>query len=142
MREQKKLLDSFLPKNESEWEARLFIDSSIKQNVEFTLEVLAKALSGVNEIRFKTYQEPLTHIIYQETDENTFPKKTIHYTMQARIDTHVFFGNNKIQLLCQIIDFWAGKQSIFPCGGAYFPNSEISKRYSDFNVCLEAEKEK
>lgn len=131
MREQNKLLNAFLPKHESEWDARLFIDSAIKQSAEFTLDTIAKALSGVNEIRWKTYQEPQSHVIYQETDEDTFPKKTIKYTIEARIDTYVFFGFNKIEVLCQIINFWAGKQSVFPCGGAYFPNSEISKRYSD-----------
>ena len=89
MREQKRLLDSFLPKNESEWDAKLFIDSSIKQNVEFTLEVLAKALSGVNEVRFKFHQESQSHIIYQETDENTFPKKTITYTIEAKVDSPI-----------------------------------------------------
>ena len=133
MREQNKLLDSFLPKHEKEWDARLFIDSSIKQNVEFTLGVLAQALSGVNEIRWQHYQDVQSQVIYQETDEKTFPKKTIHYNLEARVDTYVFVGNNKIEVLCKIIDFWAGKQSLFPCGGAYFPNSEISKRFSDLH---------
>jgi hypothetical protein len=133
MREQKILLDSFVPKHESEWDAKLFIDSSIKQNVEFTLEVLARALSGVNEVRFEFHQEAKSHFIYQETDEGTFPKKTIQYTVEARVDSYCFFGNNKTQVLCQIIDFWAGKQGVFPCGGAHFPNSEVSKKFSDLH---------
>jgi len=133
MRIQKRLLDSFLPKHEGEWDARLFIDSAIKQNVEFTLEILTKALSGVNEIKFTFHQEPQEHFIYQETDEKTFPKYTFKYLCEAKVDSYCFFGKNKIQLLTQIIDFWAGKESVYPCGGAYFPNSEISTRFEDLS---------
>lgn len=131
MREQKRLLDSFLPKHESEWDARLFIDSSIKQNVEFHLEILAKALSGINEIKYTFHQEPHSHIIYQETDKGTFPEYTLKYLCEAKVSSYCFFGKNKIQLLTQIIDFWAGKESVFPCGGAYFPNSKFSTKFED-----------
>lgn len=133
MRSTTDLLNSFLPKHEKEWDARLFVDQAIKESTERQLEILARALSGICEIRIKVHQEPQEQVTYADTDCNTFPKKTIKYTHEAYVDTYVFFGNNKTQLYLQIIDFWAGKVSIFPCAGASFPNSEISSKYSDLH---------
>lgn len=129
MRKLNDLGNCFIPKHEKEWEARLFIDSAIKGSVEYQLEAIARALSGRHEIRFTPADESNPFINKEDIqgDDGKWVSKTSEYQIEARMDSFIFYGKNKIQIWTKIIDFWAGKESIFPCGSASFPNE-------DFNV--------
>ena len=47
------------------------------------------------------------------------------FGIEARMMEFIFYGNTKIEVWLNIIDFWAGKVTMFPCGGARFPNEDI-----------------
>lgn len=126
MRNEKQLLDSFTPEHEKEWDARLFIDSAVKNKVEFTLEVLARALSGKYEIKWNYSQgKDFSQVEHIETDNKKWVTVTKHFKIEARMSSYIFYGNSKTDIYLKIIDFWAGKQGIFPCGAASLPNREF-----------------
>lgn len=120
MRNENMLLNEFVPMHEKEWDARLFIDDAIKTKAEYKLESIARALTGSRLIEFdyansEQFLENTEHI---EGNNGVWIEKTTKYKLRARMKEYHFYGNNKIELWLKIIDFWAGKTSIFPCGGA------------------------
>lgn len=123
MRNQSNLLNSFLPEHEKEWDARLFIDDAIKTKVEYDLESIARALSGNAKIRLEykpTHDSFFEHTEHIEADDKSWIKVTKKYKIEARMMEYVFYGNTKTDIWLRVIDFWAGKKTIFPCGGAGF----------------------
>lgn len=133
MRNQKEMSDSFIPLQEKEWEARVFIDEAIKNKTDYTLETIARALSGKCNINF-TYAEkdkPFEYTEHIEGDDKKWITKTSKYGIQARMRQFIFYGNTKTDLWLKIIDFWAGKTTVFPCGGASFPNEKFTCVYED-----------
>jgi hypothetical protein len=85
MRSEKQMLDSFMPLHEKEWEARLFIDEAIKNKTEYTLEAIARALSGKSNIKF----------VYAEKDKKSIAME-IAYENQNRCQNLLFkiMGDN------------------------------------------------
>lgn len=122
MRKQIQLINDFVPLHEKEWEAMLLIDEAIKSKVEYALETLARTLSGANVISLSFAQEPLPfeRIEHIETDKKEWVEKTTEHLIEAKMREFVFYGNNRTEIWLRIIDFWAGKQAIWPCGGANF----------------------
>lgn len=128
MRNQNQMLDSFMPLHEKEWEARLFIDEAIKSKTEYTLEAIARALSGTNNINF-SYSEkdkPFEHMEHIKGDDEKWITKTNKFKIEARMREFIFRGNTKTDIWLKIIDFWAGNVTVFPCGGASFPNEKFT----------------
>lgn len=114
------LLNSLSSNTEKKWDARLFIDSAVKQSVGFHLGVIANALCGPYKIRFEKATKVLfENTEYHRTDGGEYVKVTTEYQYMATFDKWVFYGNNKISVLTKIIDFWAGKETVFPCGAAH-----------------------
>ena len=133
MRKLNDLGNSFIPKHEKEWEARLFIDSAIKGSVEYQLEAIARALSGRHEIRINTTVD--SHLFLNKEDiqgdDGKWISKTSKYPIEARMDAFVFYGKNETQIWVKIIDFWAGNESIYPCGAASFPNEKAIVNFKE-----------
>lgn len=133
MRSENKILNTFMPISEKEWEARLFIDEAIKNKVEYTLEALARALSGKSKIKF-TYAEkakPFENTENIQGDDGKWVTKTQKFAIEIKMDEFVFYGNTETQLWLKIIDFWAGKVTVWPCGGAGFPNEKYTCVHED-----------
>lgn len=125
MRENNKLLQSFMPKHEKEWDARLFIDTAIKGNVEYQTQVLARALSGRYDIKIvHAKDERFTQTRHVLSDEGDYFKVTESFKLQAKVSSYVFYGNNMTELWLKIIGFWAVQEGVFPCGGAAFPSEK------------------
>ena len=78
MRNEKEMLNSFMPLHEKEWEARLFIDEAIKNKAEYLLEATARALCGVHKIRISYAEEnkPFSHSEHIEGDDGKWVVKT------------------------------------------------------------------
>jgi hypothetical protein len=136
MRKQNNLLDSFLPKHEKEWESRLFIDEAIKNSVEFHLETIARALCGKYEIKLKkAHERPFERTEHIEGDCKSWIRKTERFEWEASFDCWVIYGKNKTQMWLNIIDFWAGKQTVFPSGATGYRNeaSEENKAKAETN---------
>lgn len=135
MRNEKTMLNTFMPINEKEWEARLFIDEAIKNKAEYTLEAVARALSGKSKIKFAyaEKEKPFEHRDHISGDEGKWITKTEKFAIEAKMDEFVFYGNTEMQLWLKIIDFWAGKVTVFPCGGASFPNEKLTCVHEDEN---------
>lgn len=133
MRNEKEMLDSFIPLHEKEWEARLFIDEAIKNKTDYTLETIARALSGKSNIKFAYAKKdkPFEHTEHIEGDDKKWITKTSKYGIQAKMRPFVFYGNTKTDLWLKIIDFWAGKTTVFSCGGASFPNQKFTCVHED-----------
>lgn len=125
MRNEKNMLDAFMPLHEKEWESRLFIDEAIKNKTEYHLETIARALSGKHTIKFShaDKNKPFKHVKHIESDSKGYVTKTKNYKIEARMNGFVFYGNNKIEVWLKVIDFWAGRKKIWPCGGASEPNN-------------------
>lgn len=122
MRNTKQMLNSFMPKHEKEWEAKLIIDEAIKSNAEYKLEAIARALSGKNEVKFSytNKDKPFEQTEHICGNDEKWIEKTSKYLIEARMREFVFYGNSEIDIWLKVIDFWAGKVTIFPCGGANF----------------------
>lgn len=133
MRNEKKLLDSFMPLHEKEWESRVFIDEAIKSKSEYTLEAVARALSGLYniELSYAEKDSPFKYTEHIESDSGQWLTKTKNYGIRAKMREYYFYGNIKIDIWLKVIDFWAGKVSIFPCGGASFPNEKFTCVHED-----------
>lgn len=116
------LFTSFIPSLEKEWEAKLFIDEAIKNNVEFHLEAIARALCGSYSIKFE-YAERDNYFERTETikdDNGNYFGRTEKFKIKAYMKEFIFYADNRISIWLQIINFWAGECTIFPCGGANF----------------------
>lgn len=127
MRNLKTTYDALVPKHEKEWDAKLLIDSALKNDVEHKLQIMAHALSGKYKISFeKSPHKDKLHKneVHTSGDCGSFVKTTTKHKLLAKLQSedsgYVFYGNNNTQIYLQIIDFWAGKCSVFPCGGAQF----------------------
>lgn len=133
MRKQNQMLSAFMPRHEKEWEARLFIDEAIKSKVEYHLEAIAKALSGKDEIKldYTTEDKPFIHTDHIEGDDGKWTTKSKKYRIEARMREFVFHGNKEIEIWLKVIDFWAGREVCFPCGGASFPNAKVKCTHED-----------
>lgn len=133
MRNEKEMLDSFIPLHEKEWEARVFIDEAIKNKTDYTLETIARALSGKSNIKFAYAKKdkPFEHTQHIEGDDKKWITKTNKYGIQARMREFIFYGNTKTDLWLKIIDFWTGNITVFPCGGASFPNQKFTCVHED-----------
>ena len=138
MRNEKEMLNSFMPLHEKEWEARLFIDSAIKNKSEYTLEAIARALSGKKKLSLRYCEDKkpfeFTEHLQGDGEGNVWIKQTRQYRIQMKMEEYCFFGNNMIEIWLKIIDFWAGKVSIFPCGGAGFPNEKVTCDEHEFKT--------
>lgn len=129
MRNEIDLLNSFEPIHEKEYEARLFIDKAIKNSTEFHLEAIARALSGNYELKTsKANGKPFEKTEHINSDDGDWVKKTEKFEWEIRFGSYVLFGKNKIDLWLKVIEFWGAKESIFPCGGAYFPNNKVETK--------------
>lgn len=128
MRNEKEMLNSFMPIEEKEWEARLFIDEAIKNKTEYNLEAIARSLSGAYNIEFDYAEKdkPFEYTEHIQGDSKKFITNTNKYRVKAKMREFVFYGNKKVDIWLRIIDFWAGKVTIFPCGGACFPNETLT----------------
>lgn len=112
-----------MPEHEKEYEARLMIDEAIKEKTEYHLEAIARMLSGKNKIRWHyAKEEPIEHVeSFEDVNGNWFQVKHKH-AIEARMREFVFYGNSRTEIFLKIIDFWAGKKTIFPCGGSSISN--------------------
>ena len=132
MRNEMKMLNSFMPLREKEWEARLFIDEAIKNKAEYTLEAVARALAGVKiEIFYGTQEKPFEYKRHIRGDDDRWIEKTEKYLYQATMRGFVFHANTKIGIWLQVIEFWTEKKVIWPCGGAFLPNSAFDIKPKD-----------
>ena len=129
MRKQIQLLNDFVPLHEKEWEAMLLIDEAIKSKAEYALESIARMLSGANEVSLSFAQEmlPFERTEHIETDKKEWVQKTTEHLIEAKMREFVFYGNSRTEIWLQIIDFWAGKQTMWPCGGANFNTNKPIK---------------
>lgn len=120
MRDQSNLINEFIPLHEKKWEASLFSDKAIKSSVEYHLEILARTLSGRTEliIRMAEKDHPFEQINHIQSDNGDWIVKTEKYKWMCNIGEFRVYGINKIQLWLNVIDFWAGRTTKFPCGGA------------------------
>ena len=128
MRNEKDMLNAFMPPSEKNFEARLFIDEAIKNKAEYTLEAVARALSGPCAISVSNAKEgsPYKNTEHIKGDDGEWVSVTNQYSMVAKMNEFVFYGNKKTELWLRIIDFWAGREAQWPCGGASFPNEDLS----------------
>jgi len=128
MRDLKTAFDAIANTNEKLWDSRLFIDKALKNETEHTLGIIAKALAGRYKIVFNSQDAP-----YEKTedicgDNSAWVKVTTKHKLMVNMrdedSGYVFYGNNKIEIFVQIINFWAGRCSIFPCAGAQIKTVE------------------
>lgn len=128
MRNEQKMINSFMPIHEKEYEARLFIDEAIKGKVEYQLQAMARALSGNNKIRlrYSNNEEQVESIEQVKGDCGTYVRVSKKWAIEARLREFAFYGNNEIQIWLEIINFWAGKTTIFPCGGSFINTETIT----------------
>lgn len=126
MRNQNEMIDCFMPKHEKEWESRLFIDKAIKDSTEYHLEAIARALTGKYKIRLSCAEKdnPFIKTEHIQGDDEKWIVKTKKYLWEAKFDSYIIYGRNRIDIWLKIISFWAAKESIFPCGAASFPNEK------------------
>ena len=119
MRTQVELLSQILSPEEKEWEARLFVDEAIKSSVEFELQKIAKALSGGCYFLIEESDVGFEDMCYIKGDDKNYHKVTERrkfcISMKTSDSGWIFYADNRIGLWLKVIDFWAGKQTIFPC---------------------------
>lgn len=121
------MLNSFMPKHEKEWEARLFIDEAIKNKAEYTLEAVARALSGKHriEVAYGTKEKPFERKYHIKGDDDKWIEQTKKYLFEAKMREFVVHANTLTGIWLAIIKFWTEDKTIWPCGGAAFPNEQV-----------------
>ena len=116
MRKLTDLLDTFMPLAEKEWSARLFTDEAVKGYTQVHLEVIARALCGKYDISLlKATNQPFECTEHIQGDCGKWIEKTEKFEWEASFGKWKVYGKNKTQIWLKIIDFFAGKQSLFPC---------------------------
>lgn len=117
---------SFMPQNEKEYEAVLFVDEAIREKVEYHLAALARALCGPKNMNIE-YAGPsdtdrFEHTEHKQDNLGGWHELTSRYKYRILFGhnrEYTVYGTNLTQAYLRLIDWFAGDCMCFPCMGAY-----------------------